>query len=50
MTPDQEAEIEDEVRKEINYRFGTEPGVPEKKEEPGEAAADEEERDSGNQN
>lgn len=50
VTPDQEAEIEDEVRKEINYRFGTEPGVPEKKEEPGEAAADEEERDSGNQN
>ena len=25
-TPDQEAEIAEEVRKEVNYRFGTEPG------------------------
>lgn len=26
MTPDQEAEIAEEVREEVNYRFGTEPG------------------------
>ncbi len=28
-TPDQEAEIAEEVRKEVNYRFGTEPGTEE---------------------
>ncbi len=28
-TPDQEAEIVEEVRKEVNYRFGTEPGTEE---------------------
>ena len=34
-TPDQEAEIAEEVRKEVNYRFGTEPGekLQEEKEE-----------------
>jgi hypothetical protein len=26
VTPDQEAEIQEEVKREINYRFGTEEG------------------------
>lgn len=40
-TPDQEAELRDEVSREINYRFGTEPGVPEEG-----AAAEEKEEDA----
>ena len=39
-TPDQEAEIAEEVRKEVNYRFGTEPGE-KLQEEEGENGPDE---------
>ena len=39
-TPDQEAEIAEEVRKEVNYRFGTEPGE-KLQEEKGENTPDE---------
>lgn len=46
MTPDQEAEIQDEVAQEIRYRFGTEPGAGDMQ-EGSEASGETEQKDGG---